>query len=136
MSSKQKIIATLDGNEAAAYIAYRVNEVCAIYPITPSSRYVVKGDFARLANLTLSYDFGYLWSGFKGGRVYLTGQNLLLITGYTSYDPEARFDINDFNNPKYFPDPNAAPNYIPSVGIDFAQYPSPRAFILGVNFTL
>jgi len=30
-------IATLDGNEATAYIAYRVNEVCAIYPITPSS---------------------------------------------------------------------------------------------------
>jgi len=27
----------LDGNEAAATIAYRVNEVCAIYPITPSS---------------------------------------------------------------------------------------------------
>lgn len=26
-----------DGNEAAAYIAYRVSEVCAIYPITPSS---------------------------------------------------------------------------------------------------
>ena len=34
---KNKIIATIDGNEAAAYIAYRVNEVCAIYPITPSS---------------------------------------------------------------------------------------------------
>ncbi|MGG7053978.1 pyruvate:ferredoxin (flavodoxin) oxidoreductase [Nitrosomonas sp. ANs5] len=30
-------IATIDGNEATAYIAYRVNEVCAIYPITPSS---------------------------------------------------------------------------------------------------
>ena len=28
---------TVDGNEAAASIAYRVNEVCAIYPITPSS---------------------------------------------------------------------------------------------------
>ncbi|MCB1453788.1 MAG: pyruvate:ferredoxin (flavodoxin) oxidoreductase, partial [Rhizobiaceae bacterium] len=27
----------MDGNEAAAYVAYRVNEVCAIYPITPSS---------------------------------------------------------------------------------------------------
>ena len=27
----------LDGNTAAAHIAYRVNEVCAIYPITPSS---------------------------------------------------------------------------------------------------
>ncbi|MFH1049476.1 MAG: pyruvate:ferredoxin (flavodoxin) oxidoreductase [bacterium] len=32
-----KIYATIDGNEAAAYVAYRVNEVCAIYPITPSS---------------------------------------------------------------------------------------------------
>ncbi|HET8704681.1 MAG TPA: pyruvate:ferredoxin (flavodoxin) oxidoreductase, partial [Pseudomonadales bacterium] len=29
--------ATLDGNTAVAHIAYRVNEVCAIYPITPSS---------------------------------------------------------------------------------------------------
>ncbi len=28
---------TIDGNEAAAYVAYHVNEVCAIYPITPSS---------------------------------------------------------------------------------------------------
>ncbi|MQX38302.1 pyruvate:ferredoxin (flavodoxin) oxidoreductase [Roseospira navarrensis] len=27
----------IDGNEACAHIAYRVNEVCAIYPITPSS---------------------------------------------------------------------------------------------------
>ena len=37
MKNQNKIIATIDGNEAAAYIAYRVNEVCAIYPITPSS---------------------------------------------------------------------------------------------------
>ncbi|HEY4691669.1 MAG TPA: pyruvate:ferredoxin (flavodoxin) oxidoreductase [Anaerolineae bacterium] len=28
---------TIDGNEAAAYVAYRINEVIAIYPITPSS---------------------------------------------------------------------------------------------------
>ncbi|MCB9130295.1 MAG: pyruvate:ferredoxin (flavodoxin) oxidoreductase [Anaerolineales bacterium] len=28
---------TIDGNEAAAYIAHKVNEVIAIYPITPSS---------------------------------------------------------------------------------------------------
>ncbi len=28
---------TLDGNEAAAYVAYRVSDVLAIYPITPSS---------------------------------------------------------------------------------------------------
>ncbi len=28
---------TMDGNTAVAHLAYRVNEVCAIYPITPSS---------------------------------------------------------------------------------------------------
>jgi pyruvate-ferredoxin/flavodoxin oxidoreductase len=28
---------TIDGNEAAAYVAHRTNEICAIYPITPSS---------------------------------------------------------------------------------------------------
>ncbi|MBN8687018.1 MAG: pyruvate:ferredoxin (flavodoxin) oxidoreductase [Chitinophagales bacterium] len=37
MSNKNKLVATIDGNEAAAYVAYRINEVCAIYPITPSS---------------------------------------------------------------------------------------------------
>jgi pyruvate-ferredoxin/flavodoxin oxidoreductase len=34
---KPSHVTTLEGNEAVAYIAYRVNEVCAIYPITPSS---------------------------------------------------------------------------------------------------
>lgn len=36
-------IYTLDGNEAAAYVAYRVSDVAAIYPITPSS---TMGEFA------------------------------------------------------------------------------------------
>jgi pyruvate-ferredoxin/flavodoxin oxidoreductase len=34
---KEKQYLTIDGNEAAAYVAYRINEVCAIYPITQSS---------------------------------------------------------------------------------------------------
>ena len=34
MDSKKKI---MDGNEAAAYVAYRVTELSAIYPITPST---------------------------------------------------------------------------------------------------
>ena len=32
-----QIFATLDGNEAVARVAYRLSEVVAIYPITPSS---------------------------------------------------------------------------------------------------
>ncbi|MBI4387900.1 MAG: pyruvate:ferredoxin (flavodoxin) oxidoreductase, partial [Candidatus Omnitrophica bacterium] len=34
---KERIHKTLDANEAVAYVAYRLSEVIAIYPITPSS---------------------------------------------------------------------------------------------------
>ena len=34
---EERVFATLDGNEAVARVAYRLSEVCAIYPITPSS---------------------------------------------------------------------------------------------------
>src|SRR5690242_11220451 len=34
--SKRKMV-TIDGNEAAAFVAHKLNEVIAIYPITPSS---------------------------------------------------------------------------------------------------
>jgi pyruvate-ferredoxin/flavodoxin oxidoreductase len=33
----KRLVATLDGNEAVARVAYKLNEVIAIYPITPSS---------------------------------------------------------------------------------------------------
>ncbi|MCS6843623.1 MAG: pyruvate:ferredoxin (flavodoxin) oxidoreductase [Caldilineales bacterium] len=33
----ERPIVTIDGNEAAAYVAHKTNEVIAIYPITPSS---------------------------------------------------------------------------------------------------
>jgi len=35
--TKRGVTTTMDGNTAAAHIAYRTNEVCAIYPITPAS---------------------------------------------------------------------------------------------------
>src|SRR5579864_9135006 len=36
-SSATRPKVTIDGNEAAAYVAHQINEVIAIYPITPSS---------------------------------------------------------------------------------------------------
>jgi pyruvate-ferredoxin/flavodoxin oxidoreductase len=39
--SRQQV--TLDGNEAAAFVAHKTNEVIAIYPITPST---AKGEWA------------------------------------------------------------------------------------------
>ncbi len=47
--------ATIDGNEAAASVAYRLNEVCCIYPITPSS------PMAELADEWASHQRPNLW---------------------------------------------------------------------------
>ena len=42
----------MDGNTAAAYVAYRINEVCAIYPITPSSTMAELADEWASAGIT------------------------------------------------------------------------------------
>src|SRR6516162_6448966 len=47
--------ATVDGNEAAVSIAYRLNEICCIYPITPSS------PMAELADEWASKNRPNLW---------------------------------------------------------------------------
>jgi pyruvate-ferredoxin/flavodoxin oxidoreductase len=47
----------MDGNEAAASVAYRLNEVCCIYPITPSS------PMAELADQWASEGKPNLWGG-------------------------------------------------------------------------
>ncbi|HUZ23866.1 MAG TPA: hypothetical protein VMV07_08870, partial [Streptosporangiaceae bacterium] len=48
---------TIDGNEAAASVAYRLSEVCCIYPITPSS------PMAELADEWSSQGRPNLWGG-------------------------------------------------------------------------
>ena len=45
----------MDGNTAVAHVAYRVNEVCAIYPITPSST------MAELADQWSSEGLANIW---------------------------------------------------------------------------
>ncbi len=54
MGAEQRAI-TIDGNEAAAHVAYRVNEVCSIYPITPSST------MAELADLWSARRLENIW---------------------------------------------------------------------------
>jgi pyruvate-ferredoxin/flavodoxin oxidoreductase len=46
---------TIDGNEAAAYVAYRTNEIAAIYPITPSS------DMGEWADTWMAQGVKNLW---------------------------------------------------------------------------
>jgi len=91
-------------------------------PVTASSRFLEKGDYLKLANATLSYNVGNVGKIFKGLNVYVTGQNLLVITKYTGFDPEVNVDKNV--------------NGVPSVGIEYIPYPSARTVTFGVNFSL
>src|SRR5438132_1572209 len=53
------------------------------------SALVEDGSFLRLQTLTLCYQLpSRLLRGAKAGRVYITGQNLLIATNYTGFDPE------------------------------------------------
>lgn len=91
------------------------NEGPLVAPIS-SSRFIEDGSFLRLNNATLGWnvqDNGFL----DTFRVYLTGQNLFVLTDYTGYDPE----VNTGGGNVY--------------GVDFAGYPRPRTILLGVDLS-
>jgi TonB-dependent starch-binding outer membrane protein SusC len=91
-------------------------------PINPgsvSTRFLEKGDFIRLSNATLSYNFKVSGKIVKSLSANIAGQNLLLVTDYTGLDPEVNVDKNL--------------NGIPSRGFDYVGYPKPRTFTLGLN---
>jgi len=93
-------------------------------PNSPSTKYLEKGDFLRMGNLTV----GYTFSGtaleklkIKSARFFVNGQNLLLFTNYSGFDPEVNTD--------------KSMNGVPSAGIDYLSYPRSKAFALGLNVT-
>jgi iron complex outermembrane receptor protein len=91
-------------------------------PITVSSRYLEKGNFMKMDNVTLSYKIGNIGKVIKGASVYLTGQNLFIITKYTGFDPEVNTDKNI--------------NGVTSLGIEYSPYPTARSILAGINFSL
>lgn len=84
-----------------------------------STRFLEKGDFLRLTNASLGYNFPLSGSAFKSLRVSVTGQNLFLITNYTGLDPEVNTDKSR--------------NDVASRGLDYTSYPKARIFTLGLN---
>ncbi|MEM8895837.1 MAG: TonB-dependent receptor, partial [Bacteroidota bacterium] len=89
--------------------------------IQASSRYLESGNYMKLNNATISYNLGSVGT-FTDVRFYLTGNNLLVFTGYEGFDPEV-------NTPNNF-------DGLPSYGIEYIPYPSARTFLVGVNFSL
>jgi TonB-linked SusC/RagA family outer membrane protein len=89
---------------------------------TFSSKWIESGSFLRLDNATFSYNVNTSSKAFSNLRIYVTGQNLFLITKYTGLDPEVNAEISRTGT---------AP-----LGIDYLGYPRARTYSLGVNVTL
>jgi pyruvate-ferredoxin/flavodoxin oxidoreductase len=87
--SAQRKFKTMDANEAVAYVAYRVNEVIAIYPITPSS---AMGEWAdewasqKIPNIweTVSHVIEMQSEGGAAGAVHGALQTGSLATTFTA----------------------------------------------------
>ena len=90
-----------------------------------SDLYLQDGDYIRLQNLTLGYDFKKLiaWKGLSKLRLYFQVQNLFTLTKYDGMDPE----IGSYNGT----DGNSSDSWVS--GVDMGYYPHPRTFIVGLN---
>jgi TonB-linked SusC/RagA family outer membrane protein len=90
-----------------------------------STRFLEDGSFLRLKNVMLSYSLPEksLQTLVKGVvktfRIYVSAQNLLTFTKYTGYDPEVG---------NRTPGSSSITN-----GIDYAVYPQPKAYQLGIQ---
>ena len=84
-----------------------------------STRFLEKGDFVRLQNLSLAYDMPLSGEGvFKSMVFSVTGQNLFLMTDYSGLDPEVN---------------SATGGNLPSIGMDYGAYPNPTTITFGIN---
>ena len=84
-----------------------------------SDIYIENGDFFKISNVTLGYDFSRLIKGswISKARLYVSAQNLLTITKYSGMDPEIGYGFDE--------------DWVS--GIDLGYYPSARTFLVGVN---
>lgn len=87
-----------------------------------SDIFIEDGDYLRISNVTLGYDFKRLLPDLPLGqaRVYLSAQNLYTFTNYFGMDPEIGTSTNDTD-------------YGWAKGIDIGYYPAPRTVLVGVS---
>ncbi|WP_224998993.1 TonB-dependent receptor [Cesiribacter sp. SM1] len=87
-----------------------------------SSRWIEDASYLRLDNVSIGYTFNTSKIPFiQRARLYVTGQNLWVVTGYTGFDPEVRTNTNGGG--------------VAPIGIDYLVYPRPRTFQVGGSFS-
>ncbi|HZL11196.1 MAG TPA: TonB-dependent receptor [Prolixibacteraceae bacterium] len=91
-----------------------------------SDIYIEDGDYVKIQNVTVGYDFKKLFRNMPLGqaRLYFTAQNLYTFTNYSGMDPEVGYGYNGGTGQ----DDSSW-----SSGIDLGFYPSPRTYMVGVN---
>lgn len=87
-----------------------------------SSRFLESGNYFKLRNATIRYDFGNIGKYVKDLNLFVSGNNLFVITKFTGFDPEVNVDKTN--------------NGYPSRSIEYVPYPTPRIISFGLNFNL
>lgn len=86
-----------------------------------SSRFIEDGSFVRLDNLSLGYNFSLPKLYISNARVFVSAQNLFVITGYSGADPEVNSEISRTG--------------VAPLGVDYLSYPKARTFSMGINLS-
>ncbi len=88
-----------------------------------SDLYVKNGDFLRISNVTVGYDFTKLIKSetFSKLRLYASALNLYTFTSYNGMDPEIGYGIDGGDTDRF------------SSGVDLGYYPRPRTLMVGLN---
>jgi hypothetical protein len=60
-----------------------------------SDRWIEKGDYIKLRNIKLSYNFNRLSNFIRSGNIYLVAENLLTFTKYLGADPEFAYSYDE-----------------------------------------
>ena len=83
-----------------------------------SDLYIQDGDYLRISNITIGYDFAKLINlkAISQARLYFQVQNAFTFTKYDGMDPEIGYGTSDWVS-----------------GIDLGYYPRPRTYLIGVN---
>ena len=85
----------------------------------PHSWAIEDGSFLRINNITLGYSLplkSLVKLGISRFRIYVTGNNLVVFTNYTGFDPEVSVRKSGLTS-----------------GLDYSAYPKSRSVIFGLN---